>query len=103
LAGIIAIRDETRAAAASAIINFIGDSLSRENPAPRGNENYHAVSSRNIKELAFGTVHDRDVNAAKNILRCGLTALAEGTSTSRLGSHFLATGLRKNDVSLLWH
>jgi hypothetical protein len=26
------------------------------------------------------------VNAAKNILRCGLTALAEGTSTSRLGS-----------------
>ena len=32
-----------------------------------------------------GAVHDRDVNAAKNILRCGLTALAEGTSTSRLG------------------
>jgi transposase len=31
-----------------------------------------------------GAVHDRDVNAAKNILRCGLTALAEGTSTSRL-------------------
>jgi transposase len=33
-----------------------------------------------------GAVHDRDVNAAKNILRCGLTAFAEGTSTSRLGS-----------------
>jgi IS605 OrfB family transposase len=33
-----------------------------------------------------GTVHDRDVNASKNILRCGLTALAEGTLTSRLGS-----------------
>jgi transposase len=33
-----------------------------------------------------GAAHDRDVNAAKNILRCGLTALAEGTSTSRLGS-----------------
>ena len=31
-----------------------------------------------------GAVHDRDVNAAKKILRCGLTALAEGTSTSRL-------------------
>src|SRR5215831_12731400 len=48
-----------------------------------------------------GAVHDRDVNAAKNILRCGLTALAEGALTSRLGSpglqagsshHFLATG-----------
>ena len=33
-----------------------------------------------------GAVHDRDVNAAKNILRCGLTALAEGALTSRLGS-----------------
>src|SRR5262249_53404830 len=33
-----------------------------------------------------GTAHDRDVNAAKNILRCGLTALAEGALTSRLGS-----------------
>ena len=33
-----------------------------------------------------GTVHDRDVNAAKNILRCGLTALAEGALASRMGS-----------------
>jgi hypothetical protein len=33
-----------------------------------------------------GTAHDRDVNAAKNILRCGLTALAEGALTSRMGS-----------------
>jgi hypothetical protein len=39
-----------------------------------------------------GMVHDRDVNAAKNILRCGLTALAEGTSTSRLGSSGLQAG-----------
>src|SRR5262245_28450041 len=39
-----------------------------------------------------GTVHDRDVNAAKNILRCGLTALAEGALTSRLGSPGLQAG-----------
>jgi putative transposase len=40
-----------------------------------------------------GAVHDRDVNAAKNILRCGLTALAEGASTSRLGSPSLPGGV----------
>jgi IS605 OrfB family transposase len=39
-----------------------------------------------------GAVHDRDVNAAKNILRCGLTALVEGTSISRLGSPGLQAG-----------
>jgi transposase len=39
-----------------------------------------------------GAVHDWDVNAAKNILRCGLTALAEGTSTARLGRPRLQAG-----------
>jgi hypothetical protein len=47
LAGIIAVRDDTRPAAASAIINFIGDSLSRENP--------HIGGMKTTTQLAAGT------------------------------------------------
>jgi|SRR5882672_281041 len=32
-----------------------------------------------------GSIHDRDVNAARNILRVGLHTLVEGTLTARLG------------------
>jgi putative transposase-like DNA-binding protein len=57
--------------------------LEEESSRPRG------IAGLGIREWTCddcGTAHDRDVNAAKNILRCGLTALAEGALTSKLGS-----------------
>jgi transposase len=36
--------------------------------------------NKRVWECDCGAIHDRDVNAARNILRCGLAALGEGTS-----------------------
>ena len=56
-------------------------------------ERYRGSWSKSWTCEDCGTAHDRDVNAAKNILRGGLTALAEGTSTSGLRSPAFGPGI----------